>query len=104
MTGNAQATFVVEYPCDRFCRIEVDVSRERGQLTLQQMRDKAEKLHQQEHGPEQGEGEAETPVVEQDTSGRPAPTVFLSAPGRTTESAPSRSPESVRGRGSERRR
>jgi hypothetical protein len=71
---------VVEYPCDRFCRIEVDLTGERGQATLHQMREKADGLHQRVHEPERGE--ATTPVVEQDATVRPAATVFLSAPGR----------------------
>jgi hypothetical protein len=87
MTGGAQVMFVVEYPCDRFCRIEVDLSGERGQATLQQMREKADTLHQREHEPENGPegGPAAAPVVEPEVSGRPAATVFLSAPGRGTE-------------------
>jgi hypothetical protein len=79
MTAGPQAMFVVEYPCDRFCRIEVDLSGERGQVTLQQMREKADALHQREHEPENGE-ETAAPVVEPEISGRPAATVFLSAP------------------------
>jgi hypothetical protein len=71
---------VVEYPCDRFCRIEVDLTGERGQATLQQLRDKADDLHERAHAPESGE--ATTPVAEPDAPGRPAATVFLSAPGR----------------------
>ena len=74
---------VVEYPCDRFCRIEVDLSGERGQATLQQLREKADGLHQRVHEPDQGE--TATPVVEPEATGRPAATVFLSAPGRGTE-------------------
>jgi hypothetical protein len=70
---------VVEYPCDRFCRIEVDLSGEPSQATLQQMREKADGLHQRVHEPER---EATTPVVDQEAAGRPAATVFLSAPGR----------------------
>jgi hypothetical protein len=80
MTAGPQAMFVVEYPCDRFCRIEVDVSGERSQVTLQQMREKADGLHQQVHEP--GLAEADAPIVEQEAAGRPAATVFLSAPGR----------------------
>jgi hypothetical protein len=83
MTADPQAMFVVEYPCDRFCRIEVDLSGERGQLTLQQMRDKAEYSHQQIHEPEHAE--ADEPVTEPEATGRPAATVFLSAPGRGSD-------------------
>jgi hypothetical protein len=80
MTTGAQATFVVEYPCDRFCRIEVDLGGERNQVTLQQMREKADGLHQRVHEP--APEEADLPIVDQETTGRPAATVFLSAPGR----------------------
>ena len=83
MTTGPQATFVVEYPCDRFCRIEVDLSGERSQVTLQQMRDKADGLHQRVHEPESAE--ADVPIVDQEAAGRPAATVFLSAPGRGTD-------------------
>lgn len=80
MTTVPQATFVVEYPCDRFCRIEVDLSGERGQVTLQQMREKADGLHQPLHEPEPEEAGAS--IVDQEAAGRPAATLFLSAPGR----------------------
>ena len=81
MTAGAQSMFVVEYPCDRFCRIEVDLSGEGGQLTLQRMREKADGQHRRVHEPDAAEPEA--PVAAQETAGRPAATVFLSAPGRT---------------------
>jgi len=80
MSTGPQAMFVVEYPCDRFCRIEVDLSGERSHVTLQQLREKADGLHQREHQPELAE--AGPPVVDQEAAGRPAATVFLSAPGR----------------------
>ena len=80
MTPGSQAMFVVEYPCDRFCRVEVDLSGERGQVTLQQMREKADGLHRQIHEPELAVTEA--PIAEQEVTGRPAATVFLSAPNR----------------------
>jgi len=83
MTTGPQTMFVVEYPCDQFCRIEVDVNGEPNGLTLQQMRAKADQLHQLEHEPEPGVADA--PVAEQDAVGRPAATVFLSAPGRGPE-------------------
>lgn len=72
--------FVVEYPCDRFCRIEIDLSDERGQVTLQQLREKADGLHHRVHEPDLAERDAS--VVAQEAAGRPAATVFLSAPGR----------------------
>jgi hypothetical protein len=80
VSAGTQSMFVVEYPCDRFCRIEVDLSGERGQLTLQQMREKADGLHHGIHEPDLTEPDA--PVAAPETTGRPAPTVFLSAPGR----------------------
>jgi hypothetical protein len=80
MTAGPQVMFVVEYPCDRFCRVEVDLSGERGQVTLQQMREKADGLHQRIHEPELAETDG--PIVDQDAAGRPAATVFISAPGR----------------------
>lgn len=85
MTTGPQAMFVVEYPCDRFCRIEVDLSGEHNQVTLQQLREKAEGLHKREHEPEPELAEAEAPAAEQEATGRPAATVFLSAPGRGTD-------------------
>jgi len=72
--------FVVEYPCDRFCRIEVDLSTEPGGVTLQQMREKADGLHRRVHNPDLAEPDASTAA--QETEGRPAATVFLSAPER----------------------
>ena len=87
MTDSAQATLVVEYPCDQFCQIEVELSGEHGQVTLQQLRDKADAQHRRIHEPESAEAqvEAEAPVVEQEASRRPAATVFRSAPGRGVE-------------------
>jgi hypothetical protein len=80
VSADPQAMLVVEYPCDRFCRIEVDLNSERSQATLHQLREKADGLHQQVHEPERGD--AGTPVVDQEATGRPAATIFLSAPGR----------------------
>ena len=80
MTTGPQAMLVVEYPCDRFCRIEVDLSAERSQVTLQQLREKADQLHRRVHEPEPAEADQEIPKKE--ASGSPAATVFLSAPGR----------------------
>lgn len=80
MSAGPQVMLVVEYPCDRFCRIEVDLGGEPGQATLQQLRDKADDLHQRGHEPDGGE--PATPAAEQGVPGRPAATVFLSAPGR----------------------
>jgi hypothetical protein len=102
MTAGSQAMFVVEYSCDRFCRIEVDLGGEPGQITLQQMREKADGLHRRIHEPELAE--ADPPIVDQAAAGRPATTVFLSAPGRDDgRSAPERgggrsAPDRGRGR------
>jgi hypothetical protein len=75
--------FVVEYPCDRFCRIEVELTGEPGQLTLQQMREKADGLHHRVHNPDLGQWEASAAsAAAPETAGRPATTVFLSAPDR----------------------
>ncbi|GGK28909.1 hypothetical protein GCM10010124_22090 [Pilimelia terevasa] len=81
MTGGPQAMFVVEFPCDLFCRIEVDLSGESSQVTLQQLRVKADGLHRQVHEPELAETDAA--VADQDAAKRPSTTVFLSAPGRS---------------------
>jgi hypothetical protein len=80
VTVGPQAMFVVEYPCDRFCRIEVELIGERSQVTLQQLWDKADGMHRRVHEPELAETEA--PVVDQEAARRPAATVFRSAPGR----------------------
>ena len=89
VTAGSQAMLVVEYPCAQFCRVEVDLSGERGHATLDQMRQKADETHRRIHEPESTEGdtpaEAGTPAVDESASGRPAPTVFLSAPGRGAE-------------------
>jgi hypothetical protein len=45
------------------------------------MREKADGLHRRVHEPDAAEPDA--PVAAQETAGRPAATVFLSAPGRT---------------------
>jgi hypothetical protein len=92
MSAGSQAMFVVEYPCDRFCRVEVDVTAERGQVTLQQLRERADGQHQGIHEPERAETAAAeaAAVAEQESSGRPAATVFLSAPGSAAGTAPGR--------------
>jgi len=93
MTAGSQAMFVVEYSCDRFCRVEVDLSGERGQVTLQQLRERADGLHQRIHEPEQAaaqEQQAQQERQEQEAAGRPAATVFLSAPGSSSGTAPGR--------------
>ncbi|MFG1610354.1 hypothetical protein [Actinoplanes sp. NPDC049265] len=81
MTGGSQAMFVVEYPCDSFCRIEVDLSGEHDRLTLGQMREKAEELHRGVHEPDQPEKPDQPEQEETPVTSRPAATVFLSAPG-----------------------
>jgi hypothetical protein len=80
VTDGAQATFVVEYPCDQFCRIEVELNGERSEVTLRQLWEKADGQHQRVHEPELAEAEA--PVVDREAARRPAATVFRSAPGQ----------------------
>ena len=80
MTGGSQAMFVVEYSCDQFCRIEVELAGESRQATLQQLWEKADGMHRRVHDPEPAEPEA--PVADQEAARRPAATVFRSAPGR----------------------
>lgn len=41
--------FVAEYPCDRFCRIEVDLDDTHAGFTLRQMREVAGVEHQRVH-------------------------------------------------------
>jgi hypothetical protein len=79
VTAGPQATFVVEYPCDQFCRIEVELTGERNNLTLQQMWEKADGQHRRVHEPENSEVEAAVSVAEQEAQ-RPA-SLFRSAPG-----------------------
>jgi len=80
MTAGPQATFVVEYPCDRFCRIEAELTGERNTVTLQQLWEKADEMHRRIHEPELAE--TKVPVVDPEAARRPAATVFRSAPGR----------------------
>lgn len=84
VSARPQATLVVEYPCDQFCRIEVDLGGEQSQATLHQLREKADKQHQRVHEPENAEA-TPAPAAEPEPTGRPAATVFLSAPGRTND-------------------
>ncbi|MEV4348767.1 hypothetical protein AB0J83_30285 [Actinoplanes sp. NPDC049596] len=84
MTASPQATFVVEYPCDLFCRIEIEVAGEHSQVTLEQMWAKADEQHRHIHEPDAA---AEpTPAAEPEALRRPAATVFQAAPGGPTES------------------
>jgi hypothetical protein len=83
VTIGPQATFVVEYPCDRFCRIEVELIDERSHVTLQQMWEKADGMHRRVHESELAE--AEVPVVDREAARRPAATVFRSAPSRNVD-------------------
>jgi hypothetical protein len=71
------AAFVVEYPCVRFCRIEVELNGERGLVTRQQMQEKADGLHRRIHEPEPGE--ANVPFADHEAARRPAATVLRSA-------------------------
>lgn len=100
MTAGPQATFVVEYPCDQFCRIEVELTTERGHLTLQQMWEKADGVHKRIHEPDAEDAE---PVAEQPAAvQRPATNLFSSpAPAGTMGDNNSDFPSSSshRGRG-----
>ncbi|MFD0522193.1 hypothetical protein [Paractinoplanes durhamensis] len=78
MTTGPQATFVVEYPCDQFCRIEVELTGERGNLTLQQMWEKADGAHRPIHEPEAAE--AAEPAADQASAQRAPESLFRSAP------------------------
>jgi hypothetical protein len=78
VTADPQATLVVEYPCELFCRIELELAGERGDLTLRQLREKAEDAHRRIHEP--GSGEPEAPAANQAAPQRPAATLFRSAP------------------------
>jgi hypothetical protein len=80
MTVGPQATFVVEYPCDRFCRIEVELAGESDQVTLHQLWEKADGMHLLVHEP--ARAETDVPAVDHEAARRPAATVFRSAPGR----------------------
>ncbi|WP_344174652.1 hypothetical protein [Pilimelia columellifera] len=73
--------FVVEFPCDLFCRIEVDLKGESSQVTLRQLREKADGMHRRVHEPELAV--AGVAISDEDAAGRPSSTVFLSAPGRS---------------------
>ena len=80
MTAGAQATFVVEYPCDQFCRVEIELLGERGQLTLQQMWEKADGVHRRIHEPDGAE--PTEPVADEGAAQHPAADLFRSAPAR----------------------
>jgi hypothetical protein len=88
VTVGSQAALIVEYPCELFCRIEVELNDERPQITLEQLREKADGLHRRVHEPgladTEPEPEAESPaaVADPHAARRPAATVFRSAPGR----------------------
>lgn len=46
------ATFVVEYPCDRMCQVELDLSDIHNRFTRGQMLRTAEDAHVEAHGRE----------------------------------------------------
>jgi hypothetical protein len=90
VTVGSHAALIVEYPCELFCRIEVELNDERPQITLEQLREKADGLHRRVHEPDlaetepeaEAEAEAEAAVADPHAARRPAATVFRSAPGR----------------------
>ena len=86
MTSGPQATFVVEYPCDQFCRIEVELNGERNHLTLQQMWEKADERHRRIHEPQSDE--PAEPVVDEEAAQRPSTNLFRSAPARSDDRQP----------------
>src|SRR5256885_14461133 len=83
--------FVVEYPCDRFCRIEVDLSGERGQLTLQQMREKADGLHRRVHEPDLAQRDA-SGVAQEEAGAPPGPRLLSSPPPAAPPPPPAAAP------------
>ncbi|MEV7624803.1 hypothetical protein [Actinoplanes sp. NPDC089786] len=83
MTLGGQAVLVVEYPCEQFCRIEVDLSGEQSGVTLKQLREKADTAHERVHNPDSAE--PAEPIADEPVTGRPAATIFLSAPGRNSD-------------------
>lgn len=48
---DAQESFVVEYPCDLHCRVEIDLADHHARVTHRQMRDWAEVEHKARHEP-----------------------------------------------------
>lgn len=50
-----QASFAVEYPCDRSCRVEVDLADTHSRFTLRQMRAEADLEHGRRHEPPTGQ-------------------------------------------------
>lgn len=53
MTAQPEETFLVAYPCQLRCLVEVDLTGIHSQFTHRQMRVKADALHQEMHGPPQ---------------------------------------------------
>lgn len=51
MTAEPEETFMVAYPCDKHCVVEVDVSDAHSRYTVRQMREKADVEHKRRHGP-----------------------------------------------------
>ena len=51
MTTGPMATFVVEYPCELHCRIEVDLDRAHLRFTHRQMLQSAHAEHKKAHQP-----------------------------------------------------
>jgi hypothetical protein len=78
VTVRPQATFVVEYPCDRFCRIEIELGGVSGDVTLQQLWEKGDGQHRRIHEPDLDEPEVQ---LADEGSRRPAATLFSSPPG-----------------------
>lgn len=49
-----QQTFLADFPCDRHCQVEMDLTEMHHQFTLRQMRAAAQHEHDLRHAPEPG--------------------------------------------------
>lgn len=46
-----QETFLVDYPCDRHCQVEIDLTEVHTKFTIRQARSLAEAEHRERHEP-----------------------------------------------------
>lgn len=51
MTVRPEATFIVEYPCEQHCRVEVDMAAIHMRFTHRQMLNHADGIHEERHAP-----------------------------------------------------
>ncbi|GGN39108.1 hypothetical protein FHR83_006791 [Actinoplanes campanulatus] len=49
MTGEPQETYYVEYPCGKYCKVEIDLAEAHGGFTHRQMRAAADVQHAERH-------------------------------------------------------